>query len=90
MSGVSWFSLKPKAKSDNQLKQDTMKEETVTVVRDDGKEVLIVTSQLANHLERGFTLKKGEKAPKEQKKDETKGFSDTTAAAKAKAAKKAK
>lgn len=85
---MKFFNLKPKGKSDNQETQDNMKEDTVTVVREDGKEVLIVTSQLANHLERGFTLKKGEKAPKEKKVATKKGFEDTTSAAKAKAAKK--
>jgi hypothetical protein len=83
-------SLKPKSKSNNQLKQDSMKEKTITVVREDGKEVLIVTSQLANHLDRGFTLKKGEKMPKEVTEEKEGGFSDTTAATKAKKAKKAK
>lgn len=54
---LSFASLKPKSKSENQLKQDNMITDVVTVVREDGKEVLIQTSQLANHLERGFRIK---------------------------------
>lgn len=87
---MRFFSLKPKSKSKNQLIQENMKESVVKVVREDGKEFTIVSSQLANHLERGFTLKKGEKAPEEKKVEIVKGFSDTTSAAKAKKTKKSK
>lgn len=51
------FDLKPTAVSDAQKVQDDFKGEVATVVRDDGKEILIARTQIANHLERGFTLK---------------------------------
>ena len=53
------FSLKPRAEDE---KKDLVKGlgEFTTVVRGDGKEVIIATSQLVNHLERGFTVKKKE------------------------------
>lgn len=51
------FNLKPSGVSDSQKVQDEFKGEVATMIREDGKEITIDRSQIANHLERGFTLK---------------------------------
>lgn len=51
------FDLTPKKDSDSVAIQKGIKDKAVTVIRDDGKEVLISTDMLAVHLERGFKLK---------------------------------
>ena len=51
------FDMKPKAVTDTQKIQDDFKGDVTTMVREDGKEVVVAKSAIANHLERGFTLK---------------------------------
>lgn len=51
------FDMKPRAVSDSQKVQNEFKGEAATMIRDDGKEVQVAKHMIANHLDRGFTLK---------------------------------
>ena len=83
---MGFFNVK-KNESKNIAAQNAVKEDTAVVIREDGKEFTVVKSQVAAHLERGFSLKNKKDAPKTTVEVVT-GFSDTTNAAKGK--KKAK
>jgi translation initiation factor 1 (eIF-1/SUI1) len=51
--------LKPESASASVKAQEATKGAVVTVVSPSGKEVVIATHMLSNHLDRGFTVKKG-------------------------------
>jgi translation initiation factor 1 (eIF-1/SUI1) len=50
--------LKPESASVAVKTQEATKGDVVTVVSPSGKEVVIATKMLSNHLDRGFTVKK--------------------------------
>lgn len=51
------YDLTPKRDTKEMEVQKSIKTDTVTVIREDGKEFVIETKNLAIHLERGFKLK---------------------------------
>ena len=67
--------LKPMLSKNQQIQAD-QKTESVTVIREDGKEIVINTDKLAQHLDRGFKLKENvvkkvvKKVTKKEKKEE--------------------
>lgn len=66
------YDLTPKRDTPNMEIQKGIKEEFVTVIREDGKEIPIATKMLAVHLDRGFKLKTVKETVKKTVKKVTK------------------